>query len=209
MANEIVPLLDEESAKAVQEAAKLGSNVNDTVQKTGSYLARIVGNLPVDLIGIMGDWVLNKRVQRWRELEGDTIEILKRRGVKPPYVDVSPSLAKPLIDAALDDTRDELKTLWARLLANALDERTKGVVRNSFIDILKQLEPLDALILQTIEATPGNYMPDAGSFLASTLKRPQDHIMLGLENLANLRLVDLSSTRLSTLGRVFFRAVSG
>jgi hypothetical protein len=58
------------------------------------------------------------------------------------------SIAIPLIDAALNEDREGLKQLWAKLLAVAMDSRRATLVRPSLIELLKNLDPLDARILQ-------------------------------------------------------------
>ena len=52
-------------------------------------------------------------------------------------------------NASLEDD-DNLQTLWARLMANAMDPKSHVSLQMSFIDILKNLTILDAKILHTI-----------------------------------------------------------
>jgi len=52
---------------------------------------------------------------------------------------VSPSIAIPLFAAAQDESRDELRELFARLLAAAMDPKRKDLTRGSFTAIVKQL----------------------------------------------------------------------
>jgi hypothetical protein len=56
------------------------------------------------------------------------------------------------LDTAQDETRDEIRELWARLIANAMDENTCSHVRIEFVAVLKQLNPLDALVLQRLSS---------------------------------------------------------
>ena len=58
--------------------------------------------------------------------------ILEERGVKE-LVEPSPSVIAPLLSAAVNEDRDILKSLWARLLANACDPNRQNLVRLSFI----------------------------------------------------------------------------
>ena len=76
-------------------------------------------------------------------------KILRRRQVDYPQP-VSPSLAVPLLQAAYDESRPELQELWASLIAAAMDPARSGRVRLSFIDTLKQFDPLDALVLRGV-----------------------------------------------------------
>jgi hypothetical protein len=55
-------------------------------------------------------------VRRWAELQATTNKILRERAVEKP-ADVSPSVAIPLIAAAINEDRAVLKDLWARRMA--------------------------------------------------------------------------------------------
>jgi Predicted membrane protein (DUF2231) len=128
MADELIRPIDEDTAKAIEESAKALGKGFDLVGGLGAYLARALGGVPENLIGILvGDWLIHKRVRRWSELQDETRRILDQRNVKEP--DISPSIALPLIEAALDEDREGLKELWAKLLATAMDPKRKHLVR--------------------------------------------------------------------------------
>jgi abortive infection alpha-like protein len=55
----------------------------------------------------------------------------------------------PLLQAAVDEDREELQTLWAALLENVMIDGGHRV-RRSFFDVLRQLEPADAFVLDLI-----------------------------------------------------------
>ena len=117
----------------------------------------MLGELPANLVGILAykvgirlDETYHDRVRRYDELVAATREHLKRRGQKEPFEKPTPALALPLISAAIDEDREELKDLWARLLASAMQPGRKNRVRQSFIATLKELDPLDALCLRAI-----------------------------------------------------------
>src|SRR5262249_32656011 len=128
---------------------KAAAKAIDAAVQAGKYVGEVLGDLPHDLVGIMGDWVKNRRARRWAGLSADTQKILRERGVENRE-DVSPSVAIPLIAGAINEERDGLKQLWARLLANALDPTRNSRVRVSLVDLLKRLDPLDAAVLQQI-----------------------------------------------------------
>jgi hypothetical protein len=53
---------------------------------------------------------------------------------------VSLVIALPLLEAAAEESREELQDLWARLLAAAMDPGRSGQVRRVFIEIVKQMD---------------------------------------------------------------------
>ena len=70
-----------------------------------------------------------------------------RRNVKRLQA-VSLSVAIPMLRGAYDENREQLRELWAALIAAATDPERTGRVRLSFIDVLKQFDPLDALVMR-------------------------------------------------------------
>src|SRR5271166_1889169 len=104
MAEELIRPIDENTAKALEESAKALGQGFDLVGGLGAYLARALGGVPENLVGLLvGDWLIHKRVRRWSELEAETRRLLDERNVKEPDQDISPSIALPLIEAALDE----------------------------------------------------------------------------------------------------------
>src|SRR5258708_35861134 len=98
---------EEEAAKATGKVAEFGTRALTTVEKAGGYLATVFGALPENLIGLVGgDWVHHMRVRNWARLGQKTEAILKQRGVTGNVDDLSPSIALPLLSAAVDETRD-------------------------------------------------------------------------------------------------------
>jgi hypothetical protein len=173
---------DANSAHAIEEAAKAAQKAIDAITKAGGFAGGVLGDLPHDLVGIMGDWVKHVRARRWAELQAETTRILRDRGVEKK-ADVSPSVAIPLIAAAINEDRTFLKDLWAKLLAAAMDPDRTTLVRPSLIETLKQMDPLDArvlLALRTSASTSGGSFPNN---LSSQLAVGDDEGFFSLEHL--------------------------
>ncbi|WP_293676545.1 Abi-alpha family protein [uncultured Phenylobacterium sp.] len=183
----LIPVTDEQ-AKALQEAFKLGGKGLDSAKALGGYLTSILGSLPEDLVGLLGaDWIRARRVENMINLGRAAKERLDARGVDPEPVSLS--VAIPLLEHAADESREELLDLWARLLAAAMDPARSKRVRQTFLDTLKSLDPVDALVLLRV--------PD--------LKRGQDSSENAYIIAANLLGIsreeaDISLHRLADLG---------
>jgi hypothetical protein len=137
------------SAGAVEAVAKTTGQALDIVHDTGGYLNRVFGDLVVNAVGwIIGDWVGEKRRRNFDALCRRTIDILQARDVRD-FIELSPNQATELLTAAQDESREELADLWARLLANAMDPNLNNV-RHSFIEAVKKMDPMDAIVLQYI-----------------------------------------------------------
>lgn len=147
-------IVAKESVKAAGELAK----------ELGSFLARILGTVPEDAVGVLGgDWLHHARIRNATRLMRRTQELLSGRGTKEQTTTpLSPSVAVPLLNAAQDESRDELQELWARLLANSMDASRPFLLRRHFITTLQDMEVLDVRIinkLNTAEALTGERIP--------------------------------------------------
>lgn len=96
------------------------------------------------------DWVTDK--QRWlaRRLGpffGTVNAKLEAQQVEPKAIPARVGI--PIIESAAREDREEMRDLWARLLVSA----AKGLpVDEFFIDLLRKLDPISALLLSTIAA---------------------------------------------------------
>jgi hypothetical protein len=124
--------------------------------------------------------------------------------------DVSPSIAIPLIEAAIDEDRDELKDVWARLLAAALDPARQGLVRQSMIETVKKLDPVDALVFQKVAEKQDSGVTHDD--LVAALKLQQDEVAVSSINLVELRLFMHSGgpaiSHLAPKGQLLFRVLA-
>jgi hypothetical protein len=147
-------------------------------------------------IDISRDEVIHKRVRRWSELQAETKRLLDQRQVPEPYEDISPSIALPLIEAALDEDRDGLKELWARLLAAAMDPARKNRVRLYFTTTVKQMDPLDARILEALYTSYEGGFPQneiGRDILAKQLGVSPVEVLVSFRNLERLECIDFVS----------------
>jgi hypothetical protein len=199
----------EATGHAIEETAKTASKAIDAAADAGKYVSGVLGSSPATLVGVLGaDWLYHWRVRNWAKFTAKTREHLERWGCKEPFEDPTPALAVPIIQAAFDEDRDELKDLWARLLASAMHPDRKNRVRLSFIATLKQLDPLDALCLRAIGEGKSNGAVDWHPVLIARFASSADEIQVSLEKLVELQLLKIvGHHRLSPLGRLFLAAV--
>jgi hypothetical protein len=210
MANELIRPIDPDSAHAIEETAKAAAKAIDAAVQSGKYVGEVLGDLPHDLVGIMGDWVKHKRARRWAELSAETDKILRERGVENRD-EISPSLAIPLIAAALNEDRDELKQLWAKLLAAAMDPQRAKSFRQAFIGVAKKLDPMDATILQAANDRGGVINGTTRNDLAGTFRMSRDQVDVAVDNLVKLELaavVHRPDAVVTHFGREFLHAVA-
>lgn len=106
---------------------------------------------------------------------------------------VEPKLLLPLVQAASLETDPTLAELWAALLANASDPAQRITVQVGFIDVLRQLQPTDTIVLKRLYFYPST----EGEKMSSTQGLVDSNVFeilgyhngrLALDNLVRLRL---------------------
>ncbi len=141
-----------DAAQAVTSTAEATKAVAEQAGGLGRYLADVLGTLPHDLVGKFGDRVAHARARQAAKLYSGTKKILEDAGYDISKLSFpTASIEVPLLEAATMEDRDGLSQLWEKLLAAAIAPDTRSRVRVRHIEILKALEPLDALILQRFD----------------------------------------------------------
>ena len=139
-----------------------------------------------------GDWLHAKREQNRDRLKKRKEEILTERNVTE-RVSVSPAIGVPLLLAAQDESRDELREIWAHLLAAVEDPTREKNVRIEFIDTVKRMNPIDALVLRAL-LEPDEKRPNVQAFIATKLGLPEIQVSVSRSNLIRLECAALTPT---------------
>jgi hypothetical protein len=107
----------------------------------------VIGEPVESAVGMLSDRLRFMRWERQLRMVDRCEEIIRRRKIEGETRPVPPKLALPIFENASLEEDDQLQDLWANLLSSALDPNFNGTLRNAFIDIIKQLEIVDAHIL--------------------------------------------------------------
>jgi hypothetical protein len=107
--------------------------------------------------------------------------------------DVEPKVLAPLIQGAALETDEGMAAQWAALLANAADPAHRVQVQPAFANVLGQLTPTDAWVLQKLyfPAGPQPGRSPAGSIMLTqlyALGSEYNQIGVSVDNLLRLRL---------------------
>ena len=135
-----------EGAKATQEVAKTTGKAIELGQELVGFFKQVFGELITDTVGIAADWIKSYRQERLLVLAEKTNARLKARGISQT-ITVAPKLGVPLLQHASLEEDDDLMEMWANLLVNTMDPGSEEKPRRVFVDILANLEPIDAKIL--------------------------------------------------------------
>lgn len=139
----------DETAKAVQEVAKTTSKAIAATERLGGFVANTIGEPLQITINILNDKLKYIRWQRQVRLFDRCQEVLKTRRLEGKTRIISPQLALPIIANASFEEDDFLQDLWVSLLLSAMDPDCE-MPRSAYIDIIKQLTPLDVRILKIL-----------------------------------------------------------
>ncbi|MCK1334727.1 DUF4393 domain-containing protein [Bradyrhizobium sp. 38] len=137
--------------KAVEEAAKTLSKAVEVVKSASPAIADIYG------------WMVGDRVSEARKRNADafarkTKRIIQERSLEEPQP-VPEDLATPLLEQAQRESRDAMQELYAALLANAMEPAHANDVRPEFIKTLKDLQPIDIIVLRKAMDLRGTQNP--------------------------------------------------
>jgi Abortive infection alpha len=205
----LIPISDEQ--------AKLGQEIVGAARDSGKYLTDILGDLPKELVAyLVGDRVKVRREENLRLLWEKSKERLAARGVSDPEPP-SLKLALPIIAAAADEDSEALRDLWSRLLAAAMDPNRRDAIRQTFIEAVKQMDPMDALVLKIVRDNGGQtWSPNGRDAVASRLRCSPDEVRVSFDRLAKLDCVWFqdatgakAAAHLSSFGTLLMNAVSG
>jgi len=141
--------MSDEWAKAVQEVAKTSGQLIEVTQRVGSFISKIVGGASAQIGGILED---NAKLYRYKNLLNiaDKVQAIHvQRRIDGKTVPMHLRLAIPMLDSAALEDDERLQDVWARLIANGTDPNFKESLHPGFIEIIRQMSPDEAIILNS------------------------------------------------------------
>lgn len=129
-----------------------------TVQETGKILALIPQTIEAALLPLR-QWNIERE---YKFAETKKLLEYKLENVDPEKI-VTPEayVAIPAIQAiSYSMDSEELRNLYANLLAKAMNSDTKDLVHPCFVEIIKQMSPIDSLVFKTIMERDANPIID-------------------------------------------------
>jgi len=147
----MVLMYSEETIKAIANAMEATANsvqpIAELTLKAGALVAKVIG-VPAEQIGeIFTDRL---RLYKYKNLcsVADSVEsIHQKRRIEGKTVAIPPRLAIPLLESAALENNETLQQVWALLIANSTDPNFKPQLHPGFIEVVKQLSPDEAILL--------------------------------------------------------------
>jgi Abortive infection alpha len=181
----------------------LDEAVTPVAQSVGNTLSS-VWTMVFGGIDIYAQKVHHKRIVNFNkfkeELEQKVSSIPEEKLVEPPLHMLGPTLEA----SKFYFENDELRSMFANLLVASLNVDTSSKAHPSFVEIIKQLSPVDALNLQTFkqkDAHPiGNYFFKLTT--GSAFRTFQSNVFIENKEINDINLNSTSITNLDRLGLV-------
>ncbi|MHB8520606.1 MAG: Abi-alpha family protein [Limisphaerales bacterium] len=191
--------LDPQTAAAVGTAVGTAVAVNEAKGLIGKFLGpacKEVGETLADRVRLF-------RLERQVRILRKAKEMLEREGLTPKAVSLKTFV--PLLEAGALEEDDAMSDRWSALLASAADPRSATDIEPAFVDILKQLSPTQARVLDVIydqvekQKIPPTQWHQRGIItqrLQDRLKLEGSVFLLAIDNCLRLRLLAFPSVEL-------------
>jgi hypothetical protein len=212
----------EETAKAVQATAQTAGKAIDATRELGGFFNRIFGG-PLEEVSQRAVLELRfRREVRALRLARRYEEFRSEQNIADPHP-VEMKFGVPLIEAATLEEDDKLQDMFARLLVTATNPNAAVKAQRSFVTILQDLGPLEALLLDRIynaPTRPGTVLtaklPDGYVSDETSEEMPPYEVQLALWNLVRLGCIEpggtwgggstVSAATMTALGRALVEA---
>lgn len=141
--NSILPDIIEPMSNAIQQ------NIPETAKQTDGALSTVVGffNNVVLYPVKKANLTFRYKLEAFEDDLQEKIKDIPQANLQVPPV----KIAGPVLEAlryAYDE--DELREMYEEMLATAMDNRKSQQVHRSYVDAVRQMEPLDAQVLRRI-----------------------------------------------------------
>jgi hypothetical protein len=131
--------------KSVEKTAEA---TRDIIVRLSDFFDKYLGSPAVQMGEIAGDWMKYFRYKNMLAIFDKVQKLHRQRKLAGKPIPLSQRIAIPLLEAASAEDDETLQELWANLITNSTDPSTSGQLHPSFIEIIKQLTPYEAKIIQ-------------------------------------------------------------
>lgn len=169
--------------------------MKELVEKATDFLGRLVNPPLEELGGLLADHVKFWGFKNQVNLLAKAEKFLEEKGVSPQQIPLKTIV--PLLDDSSLEEDASMQDRWASLLASAADPDFSSILLPSYVDLLKQLSPLEALMLdQMFDKYERTEQEKKASLMFSKericelFKLPPDQFDLMASNLMRMNLLE-------------------
>jgi hypothetical protein len=185
-----------EKSKAIQEVAKTTGKAIDASVKFGAFLDKCLGKGFAHLGDAFSDWAQAFRYRNLLILIDKVESIHRDRQLQGKTIPLLPKHVIPILEHASLEDDDDVRQMWAGLIANSSDPEVKFSIRKLYIEILSSLDPLDVYILNSLtdESLDERFGLMTGEHLNAEqisleIERDYEDVLISLSNLSRHGLI--------------------
>lgn len=119
-----------------------------TIKAAQPFLGKILNPAAEEVGGLLGDHVKRRRAKNAARTVVEAEKLLAEAGREPQQAPLD--IVAPLLDYASLQEESNMAKKWAALLANAADPGALVQVQVGFLEVLRQLVPVDTIILNML-----------------------------------------------------------
>ncbi len=146
--------------ETAKQTAQLGKDVtSDIIRPTSKSIGDNLGLLVDGVMGWLGLWGQKQKIKQKQNLQSfknnisSKINNIPKHNLKEPNINI----AGPAIEASKYFFEEEYyKEMFANLIAASCDKSKETKIHPAFTEIIKQISPLEALILKTLQTNKEN-----------------------------------------------------
>ena len=133
----------------ISETKKTAKKVQELAEKSGRFISDITGGGLRELGEGFHDWASYFRMRNLISIQDKVEEIINERQHQGKSTPIPPRLAISLVNEASLEDSSVVQDLWAHLIANAMNPESSIQVHPAFVNVVKQLEPDEATIINS------------------------------------------------------------
>jgi hypothetical protein len=180
------PLMDQFDPKQLELAAQAAPYLEEG---TRNFLQKVTGGLLDELNLLLAEKLRFRRYENLVRMIKRAEKISSEEGIAPKTVPLK--LLFPILENASLEEDDSMSDRWAALLANAADSASDTSVLPSFVGILKELSPREAMILDTIHSAEDRLTRVITALdVKSLLNIREEMLRVMIDNLIRLGLLE-------------------
>ncbi len=182
-------------------AKTVGKSI-DAASKFGSFLSKVFGDSLINISEVAANQTAFWKYKNALRIQDKVEKEILHRQIEGKTIHIEPRLGIPLLDSAVEEDDEYLQNLWSSLLTNAMDPDTAQSVMKSHVQILKQLDPIDAKIIHGLFMFSLN--DEHKTYMAVGWNKNEIEIGLSLRNLERLGLVEITNEENKDSYRMMF-----
>lgn len=128
------------------------------------------------------------KIDDFKQKLGEKILNIPKENVQDPQLSI---VGQALEASKYHFDEEEIREMFANLIASSMDSTYNGLVQHSFVEIIKQLSPHDAKLFKSLEMTSILFMHGNDYSFSSTDFPHFELNTLSLNNLKRLGLIDI------------------